>query len=142
MTQIDFYFHVENKLQTACALSAKAYSRGLRVLAFCPDTDASQKFNRLLWTSQAVSFIPHCTAGDALSAVTPIIVDHDGTELPHDEVLINLRPEWPPFFSRFQRLIEIVSLDEEDRGHARARFKFYRDRGYEIKSHDLSKSAQ
>ena len=67
---------------------------------------------------------------------------HDGANPPHDEVLINLRPEWPPFFSRFQRLIEIVSLDEEDRSQARARFKFYRDRGYEIKSHDLSKSPQ
>jgi DNA polymerase-3 subunit chi len=142
LTQIDFYFHVENKLHTACTLSAKAYSRGMRVLAFCPDTDASQKFSRLLWTSQAVSFIPHCTAADPLAAVTPIIVDHDGSNVPHDEVLINLGTEWPPFFSRFQRLIEIVSLDEEDCGHARARFKFYRDRGYAIQSHDLSKSAQ
>ena len=59
-----------------------------------------------------------------------------------DEVLINLRAEWPPFFSRFQRLIEIVSLDEQDRGQARERFKFYRDRGYAIQSHDLSKSPQ
>ena len=142
MTQIDFYFHVENKLHTACTLSAKAYARGMRVLAFCADSDAGQKFSRLLWTSQAVSFIPHCTAGDPLAAVTPVIVDHDGSALPHDDVLINLRAEWPPFFSRFQRLIEIVSLDEEDRGQARARFKFYRDRGYAIQSHDLSKSAQ
>ena len=115
MTQIDFYFHVENKLHTACALSAKACARGLRVLAFCADADAGMKFSRLLWTAQAVSFIPHCTPGDPLAAVTPVIVDHDGANPPHDEVLINLRPEWPPFFSRFQRLIEIVSLDEEDR---------------------------
>lgn len=142
MTQIDFYFHVENKLHTACTLSAKAYSRGMRVLAFCPDTDTSQKFSRLLWSSHAVSFIPHCAAADPLAAVTPVIVDHDGSNVLHAEVLINLGAEWPPFFSRFQRLIEIVSLDEEDRGRARARFKFYRDRGYEIKSHDLSKSAQ
>jgi DNA polymerase-3 subunit chi len=142
LTQIDFYFHVENKLQTACTLSAKACARGMRVLAFCPDAEAGVKFSRLLWTAQAVSFIPHCTPGDALAAVTPVIVDHEGSDPPHDEVLINLRAEWPPFFSRFQRLIEIVSLDEEDRSHARARFKFYRDRGYAIQSHDLSRSAQ
>ena len=142
MTQIDFYFHVENKLQTACALSAKAYARGLKVLAFCADAEASQKFSRLLWTAPPVGFIPHCTADDRLAAVTPVIVDHDGSNLPHDEVLINLRAEWPPFFTRFQRLIEIVSLDEADRGRARERFKFYRDRGYAIQSHDLSKRAQ
>ena len=60
----------------------------------------------------------------------------------HDQVLINLRAEWPPFFSRFQRLVEIVSLDEEDCGSARGRFRFYRDRGYAIQTHDLSASAQ
>ena len=91
LTQIDFYFHVENKLHTACALSAKACARGLRVLAFCADADAGMKFSRLLWTAQAVSFIPHCTPGDPLAAVTPVIVDHDGANPPHDEVLINLR---------------------------------------------------
>ena len=142
MTQIDFYFHVENKLQTACALSAGACARGLRVLAFCPDPAASQKFSRLLWTTPAIGFIPHCAPDGRLAPVTPVIVDHDGSNLLHDEVLLNLRDEWPPFFSRFRRLIEIVSLDEEDRRRARARYKFYRDRGYEIQNHDMSKAAQ
>jgi DNA polymerase-3 subunit chi len=41
-------------------------------------------------------------------------------------------------FSRFQRLVEIVGRDDEDREAARARFRFYRDRGYEIVNHDLS----
>ncbi len=142
MTKIDFYFHVENKMQTACALSAKAYSRGLRVLAFCADAEASQKFSRLLWTTPAISFVPHCAPDDKLAAITPVIVDHDGSNLLHDQVLINLRREWPPFFGRFARLIEIVSLDEDDRLTARERYKFYRDRGYEIQNHDLSRTAQ
>ena len=114
----------------------------MRVLAFCPDAQAGSKLSRLLWTAQPVSFIPHCLPGNALAAMTPVIVDHEGSDPPHDDVLINLRAEWPPFFSRFQRLIEIVSLDEQDRSQARARFKFYRDRGYAIQSHDLSRSAQ
>lgn len=142
MTQIDFYFHVEDKLRTACTLSAKAYARGLRVLAYCADHEAGQKFSRLLWTAPPISFVPHCTAGDKLAAVTPIIVDYEGTDPAHDDVLLNLRHELPSFFSRFQRLVEIVSIDEEDRRQARDRFKFYRDRGYEIRSHDLSKRAQ
>lgn len=142
MTQIDFYFHVEDKLRTACALSAKAYSRGLRVLAFCPDAESGRRFSRLLWSTPALSFIPHCQAGDKLAAVSPVIVDHEGVNPLHDQVLLNLRSELPPFFSRFQRLVEIVSLDEEDRGLARDRFRFYRDRGYEIRSHDMSARAQ
>jgi DNA polymerase-3 subunit chi len=142
MTQIDFYFHVEDKLKTACKLSAKAYSQGLRVLAFCTDHEAGQKFSRMLWTIPPISFVPHCSADDKLAAVTPIIVDCEGTNPAHDDVLLNLRHELPPFFSRFQRLVEIVSIDEDDRRQARDRFKFYRDRGYEIRQHDLSKRAQ
>lgn len=139
MTQIDFYTHVEDKLHTACRLAAKAFNHGLRVVVFCPEAETAQRFDRLLWTTPAISFIPHCFPGDPLAPVTPVIIDHDGGDPPHDQVLLNLREEWPPFFSRFQRLIEIVSLDDGDRKGARERFKFYRDRGYEIRTHDLSK---
>lgn len=142
MTQIDFYTHVEDKLRTACRLAAKAFGHGMRVMVCCPDADVAGRFDRLLWTTPAVSFVPHCTATDALAPITPIIVDHHGADPPHTEVLLNLRQEWPPVFSRFERVIEIVSLDDEDRRAARERFKFYRDRGYEIRAHDLSKSAQ
>ena len=141
MTQIDFYTHVEDKLKTACTLAAKAFARGLRLTAYCPDPETAQHLDRLLWTTPATGFLPHCGPDDPLAAETPVIIDCGGDNLLHDQVLLNLRPEWPPFFSRFQRLIEIVSLDEEDRSQARARFKFYRDRGYEIHTHDLSRSS-
>lgn len=141
MTQIDFYTHVEDKLRAACALSAKAFSLGHKVTVFCANPETAQRFDRLLWTTPAIGFVPHCAPDDPLAAVTPVIVDCHGEKLLHDEVLLNLRPEWPPFFSRFQRLIEIVSLDDEDRASARERFRFYRDRGYEIRTHDLSKNS-
>jgi DNA polymerase-3 subunit chi len=140
MTQIDFYFHVEDRLKTACALSAKASARGLRVLAYSPDAEQVQKFSRMLWTTPPTGFVPHCGPADRLAAITPVIVDHTGTDLPHDQVLVNLGNDCPPFFSRFQRLVEIVGIDEEDRRLARERFRFYRDRGYAIASHDMSRS--
>ena len=140
MTQIDFYTHVEDKLRTACRLAAKAYGADKRVLVCCSDADAAGRFDRMLWTTPAIGFIPHCLASDALAPETPILIDYRGDEPAHDDILLNLRPEWPPLFSRFQRLIEVVSLDDEDRRLARERYKFYRDRGYEIRTHDLSKS--
>jgi DNA polymerase-3 subunit chi len=142
MTEIDFYFHVKDRLRTACTLSAKAYARGLRVLAFCPDREAGQKFSRMLWTLPATGFVPHCAADDRLAALTPVIIDSSGENPAHDDVLLNLHHELPSFFGRFRRLIEIVSIDEQDRHRARERFRFYRDRGYEIRSHDLSQRVQ
>ena len=140
MTQIDFYTHVEDKLATACRLATKAYAADKRVLVWCPDVDVAGRFDRMLWTTPAIGFIPHCLASDALAPETPIVIDYHGSDPAHDDVLINLRAEWPPLFSRFQRLIEVVSVEDEDRRRARERYKFYRDRGYEIRTHDLSKS--
>jgi DNA polymerase-3 subunit chi len=91
----------------------------------------------MLWTAPSIGFYPHCRAADKLAPVTPIIVDHMSDPMVHDEVLINLRDETPSMFSRFRRLIEIVSTDEADRTAARERFRFYRDRGYEIRTHQL-----
>lgn len=138
MTQIDFYTHVENKLHTACQLVAKAYERKLKVLIFTPDAATSDAIDKLLWTSTAIGFLPHARADAELASETPIIIDHLANDRAHDEVLINLRSEWPPFFSQFQRLIEIVSVDATDRAAARERFRFYRDRGYPIESHNRS----
>ena len=141
MTQIDFYTNVADKLGTACRIVAKGYSLKRRILVFCPDPETAQRVDRLLWITPATGFIPHCAPSDALAPVTPVIVDHAGAEPVHDQVLLNLRAEWPPFFGRFERLIEIVSADDEDRRQARERYKFYRDRGYEIRTHDLREAA-
>ena len=57
------------------------------------------------------------------------------------ERLMNLSGEVPPGFSRFTSVIEVVSEDAEVRQPARERFKFYKDRGYEIQSLDLTGKA-
>jgi DNA polymerase-3 subunit chi len=140
MTQIDFYTNVPDKLTTACRIVAKAYALKHRVVVFCPDAESAQRLDRMLWMSPATGFVPHCSPSSPLAGATPVIIDDRGEEPLHDELLLNLRQEWPAFFSRFVRLIEIVSIDDEDKQHARERYKFYRDRGYEIRTHDLRSS--
>lgn len=137
MTEVLFYTHVEDRQQTACALTLKALARQMRVMMLTADAAATERLSRLLWSVPSTGFLPHCRSEDRLASVTPVIVDHRIEPLVHDQVLINLRPEVPAVFSRFQRLVEIVGLDDEDRGAARERFRFYRDRGYEIRTHQL-----
>lgn len=138
MTQIDFYTQTDDRLHTACRIASKARSHGLRVTLFCPDREIATRLDRMLWTLPATGFLPHCTVDDRLAPVTPVLIDTTGDQHLHDEMLINLHAEWPAFFSRYQRLAEIVSSDDADRAQARQRYKFYRDRGYAIRTHDLS----
>lgn len=142
MTTIDFYTNVADKLHTACRIVAKGYGLGHRTMVCCPDADTAQRLDRLLWCSAPISFIPHCAPDDSLASLTPVIIDHAGHAPVHDQLLLNLRAEWPPYFGRFERLIEIVTIDEDDKRSARERFKFYRDRGYAIRTHDLAEAPQ
>jgi DNA polymerase-3 subunit chi len=135
MTQIDFYTHVNHKLATACHLVAKAFARGARVMVLAASERESEELDRLLWSTPPIGFVPHCSPRDRLAALTPVLIDHTEERLLHDELLINLRSECPASFSRFQHLIEIVSLDPADVAAGRSRWRFYRDRGYQIASH-------
>jgi len=137
MTQIDFYTHVDNHQQTLSALAGKALARGLRMMILTPNAEATERVSRLLWTQPAVGFLPHCRAHHKLAAVTPIILDHVAEPVVHEQILVNLRDEVAPHFSRFERLIEIVGLNEVQREQARARFRLYRESGYEIRTHDM-----
>ena len=145
MTSIDFYFNAADRLDVACRLAGKALQQRKRVLIYAPQPELAQKVDRMLWTAPAVSFVPHCPVHDALAAETPVLlaagaVDADSPAAACD-VLLNLAEDCPPAFERHARLLEIVAQDEAGRQAGRARFKFYRDRGYEIRSHDLAKAA-
>ena len=138
MTRIDFYIHVDNQLHTLCTLAAKALAKDVRMMILTPDAQTTDRVDKVLWSQPSIGFLPHCRAEHRLASVTPIIVDHVAEPVVHEQVLVNLCPECPPVFSRFERLIEIVGLDEAERDLARTRFRFYRDRGYDIRTHDLA----
>jgi DNA polymerase III subunit chi len=142
VTSIDFYFNAGDRLDVACRLAGKALQQKKRVLIYAPQSEIAQKLDRLLWTSQAVSFLPHCAAHDPLAAETPVLIaTADAPAAAACEVLLNLSDDCPPFFERHGRLLEIVAQGDAERLAGRARFKFYRDRGYEIRNHDLAKGS-
>lgn len=130
MTRIDFYTGAADRQLVVCQIAVKALGRGQRVLIYTDSPHASDEIDRKLWTFQQLSFLPHCRADDPLAGETPIIIDHLGKNLPHTEILINLHSECPPFFARFERVVEIVGYDEQETAQARQRFRHYRDHGY------------
>lgn len=138
MTKVDFYTGSEDKLRTACQLSHKAMQNGLRVLLHVPNDDTADKLDKLLWHYPATAFLPHCHSHEADAATMPVVIGRD-ENFPHSELLISLHDECTNFFSRFERVIEIVGSDDDDAKLGRARFKFYKDRGYDVGHTDLAK---
>jgi len=140
MTRIDFYTGAADRQLVACQIAAKALGRGQRVLIYTDSPLASDEIDRKLWSFQQLSFLPHCRVNDPLAGETPIVIDHLGKNLPHAEILINLHSDSPAFFEQFERVIEIVGDDEQEKALARQRFRFYRDKGYPPQTHALGKN--
>ena len=141
MTTIDFYTHVADRLAVAARIVAKAYASHRNVRVLTPDRASTDALDRLLWMQTALSFLPHCRMDSALAADTPIWIDETAEHNGPCAVLVNLNADPPPFFSRFERLAEIVGKDESDIAAARERFRFYRERGYELRTHNLEEQA-
>ena len=137
MTQISFYTRAENKLSVARQLIAKAWGQKLNVFVHATDPAVAAEIDRLLWTQPALSFIPHCRDDSPLAEVTPVLIGIRMDKLAPADVIINLDPEPPSIFSRFDRLLEIVTGDEADLAASRRRYRYYKERGYDLVTHDL-----
>lgn len=141
MTRISFHFNVADRLGYACRLARKATRQGARLTATGPQAVLAE-FDRLLWTFEPTEFVPHLRVAHGAEVParlrdTPVCLVDDLQAALHHDVLLNLGEDTPTGFERFERLIEIVSTGAEERQAARARWKHYGTRGYEIERHDL-----
>ena len=140
MTRVTFYFNANDKAEVAMRLAGKAYGAGKSVLVYEPDAVRADALDRLFWTASQLSFLPHVRCGHPLANQTPILIGDKPEELAQADVIINLGQETPACFARFERLLEVVGRDEADRERGRAAFRFLRERGYALDTHDLSAS--
>lgn len=136
MTRIDFYFNVEDKFRQAAELAQAALKKQRRLFMLTSDADATLHLENTLWSHPPTAFMPHCRSDHPLAQETPIVIDWRDGEPQHDDILLNLTALRPAHFSRFKGLIELVGLGDDDRLAARERYRFYRDRGYDLHTHD------
>jgi DNA polymerase-3 subunit chi len=141
MTQVDFHSKVPDKLNYACRLVRKVRAAGLKVVLFADSREQMAALDEMLWTFSEYDFLPHVIAGDELAAQTPVVLTDDAEQpLPHHQVLLNLSQRMPEHFARFERMVEIVSTDEEDLLAGRERYKQYQQRGYPLTHHVADKT--
>jgi DNA polymerase-3 subunit chi len=147
MTRIDFYILQDTasdaRWHFTCRLVDKALRSGHKVLITVDTPAEAQHLDDLLWSFKPETFIPHeifdaqastpsaiDTTGAAVAITTTALADHQLHE--HRGLLINLGREIPPWFSRFERLSEIVIQEPDILKNTRDHFSFYRERGYPI----------
>src|SRR5690606_20096103 len=100
--------------------------------------DDAVSLDDLLWSFSDISFLPHALADDpGKAAMAPIVLGWEGAAPAPAAVLINLSEAIPEFVADFERVVEPVQPLPGPRGRARERYRTYRERGWELYSHDL-----
>jgi DNA polymerase-3 subunit chi len=144
VTQVDFYISDSDsndaRLKLACKIVDKAFELDHHVFVHASTDDEARQLDELLWTFSQGSFIPHRIVREPVTEPPrePVLIGM--TEPPAAgrwDVLVNLAPQVPEFFSRYERVAEVVDANAERRERSRERYRFYRDRGYKLNTHKV-----
>lgn len=137
MTSVSFY-KLAGDQQVALALTCQLIQKSLQakqqVLCLVPDHATAQLLDEKLWGFQDTASVPHALGSDN----APVAITVDAEPGDHHQILINLQAEIPTWFSRFDRVMEIIYPQPEYEQAKRDNFSFYKERGYALSFHDLS----
>lgn len=141
MAEVSFYTNVADRLPYVCRLLRKAQLSGARVGVLGPAA-MLERLDTALWTFEATEFVPHVRVADvplkpALQR-TPVVLAERVELIPHRHMLLNLGTDLPPEFDAFERVLEVVSRDEQQVQAGRMRFKRYRELGCQVSHHVVS----
>lgn len=137
---VSFYLLNDDKVNQeafACRLCQRALSEGLPLFVWCESVESMERFDQLLWTFQASSFIPH----DIDDASAPIFL---GLSAP-DAILkstdrkvgcLNLSGNAVDT-KLFDRVLEIIEANDAAKTAGRERFKGYKQQGITPTTHQI-----
>ena len=140
--QVDFYVlessDDQSRLRTVCRLADKVQRMGHKIHVLTQDSTQSKKLDDLMWTFSQSSFLPHAVLDDSdqYQDQQPVLISHEKLNN-SPEVLINLQ-DGPALTDDCQRLVEIVNQDQSTRAAGREKYRIYKDKNYNIKTHNLS----
>jgi len=144
VTQVDFYIldsdSDDARLRLACQIVDKATQLDNHVFINATSETEAKQLDELLWTFSQGSFIPHRVVRDELAQEPrePVLIGVNRPPAPGRwDVMINLAADVPEFFSRYERVAEVVDANATRREQSRERYRFYRDRGYKLNTHQV-----
>jgi DNA polymerase-3 subunit chi len=136
VTRIDFYQISGDERAFACRLIDLVYRKGHQIYVHTSTEEQARTLDEQLWTFKEETFVPHALHSEALDVPIKIGFDHEPEE--HQDVMINLSGEIPHFFSRFDRVAEVVPVDQNSRQAARENYAYYKERGYVLNYHKIN----
>jgi DNA polymerase-3 subunit chi len=125
----------DDPLLLVCELAKRAFDSGQRTLILTRSLDEAERLDEKLWEFDESAFVPHQIAGDDDDAITPVLIVPPDTSTTDRTLVINLRDDCAP--GLFERVLEVVPADEDQRLGSRKRWATYKAAGFEVAKHDM-----
>ena len=111
-----------------CKIIKKFYEEGKKILVSSKNSILIDDLNKLLWTFEQLSFIPHSTSKD-YDSFTPVLLTETGYK--NDSIIkkdynifINLDDEVKTDYYNYEIVIELVSGNEHQKNLAREKYLY------------------
>lgn len=141
MPRVTFYViqdgEARHLLPIACRLIEKAFLGRHKVYVQAASRAQAEALDEALWAFKPESFIPHHLVGEGPTPPPPVRIGWEQPPPDAGDILLNLHPQIPETFGRFQRILEIVTGTAEERAPQRLHWRHYREQGLTVDSHDL-----
>ena len=126
---------------SVCKIIKKYYDLNNKILISSRDSIMIKNINKLLWTFEQLSFIPHSTNEEYDSLVSVLLFD---TNYKNDSILkndynvfINLDDEVKTDYHDHEVIVELVSNNEEQKKVAREKYLYYKKNKLDAKHENL-----
>ncbi|HSP59103.1 MAG TPA: DNA polymerase III subunit chi [Halomonas sp.] len=143
MTQVDFYIlpdtTLEARLDFACRLAETIYRKGYRLHLHAEDEAMAHDLDERLWNFRPDAYLPHALLDSDMADSVPVTIGWTDPPAPDLDVqaMLNLHPGIPEWFSRFERVAEIINQHQDVLTAKRECWQTYRKRGYPVTPHHL-----
>ena len=124
-----------------CKIIKKFYEEGKKILVSSKNSILIDDLNKLLWTFEQLSFIPHSTSKD-YDSLTPVLLTE--TSYKNDSIIkkdynifINLDDEVKTDYHNYEIVIELVSGNEHQKNLAREKYLYYKNNRLNVKHENL-----
>ena len=124
-----------------CKIIKKFYEEGKKILVSSKNSILIDDLNKLLWTFEQLSFIPHSTSKD-YDSFTPVLLTETGYK--NDSIIkkdynifINLDDEVKTDYYNYEIVIELVSGNEHQKNLAREKYLYYKNNRLNVKHENL-----
>tara|TARA_B100001173_G_C15758334_1_gene449825 strand:- start:275 stop:673 length:399 start_codon:yes stop_codon:yes gene_type:complete len=127
---------VEDLKTSICKIVKRYYKEDYRIMILSSDLGLINDIDKLLWTFEQISFIPHCIQSNYDPDASVLLCEKEISSKTIDystyKIVINLNNEELSKTMSFEKIIEFVLPDDDQKLFSRKKYLAYKENNIDV----------